>query len=127
MTAGRPSTYDPAYCARVIDLGKEGKSQVQIACSLEVDPATLRRWAEEHEEFRLALTRAKTAEQDWWEGVGQKALFADKFQAAVWSKSMSARFRDDYTERKELSGPEGGPIKTVTRIENVIVDPHVKD
>lgn len=30
-------------------------------------------------------------------------------------------------DRQEHSGPDGGPIKTVTRIENVIVDPHPKD
>lgn len=26
MPAGRPSDYDPAYCERVIELGREGKS-----------------------------------------------------------------------------------------------------
>ncbi len=124
MPAGRPSLYDPSYCERVIDLGKAGKSQVQIACALDVDPKTLRDWAEKHEEFSLALTRAKAHEQDWWETAGQQGLTADKFNSAVWSKSMSARFRDDYTERtkQEHSGPDGGPI-AVQRIERVIVDP----
>lgn len=112
MPAGRPSKYDPRHCERVVSLGKEGKSQVQIACDLGVDPKTLRDWAEAHEEFSLALTRAKAEEQSWWENAGQSGLFLDKFNAAVWKKSMEARFREDYTERRELTGKDGGAIAT---------------
>lgn len=110
---GRPSTYDPAYCERVVQLGKEGKSKTEIASALETCRASLDRWAEEHEEFRTAITRAKVEEQAWWEKVGREALYADKFQPAVWKKSMEARFRDDYTERRELGGTDGGPIKVM--------------
>lgn len=123
MPAGRPTKYDPAYCDRVIELGKEGKSQIQIACALNVDRTTMLGWARDHEEFQTALTRAKEYEQDWWEGVGQQALFADKFNSAVWSKSMSARFRHDYADKLTHSGDPESPIQAVTRIERVIVDP----
>lgn len=128
MPLGRPTLYLPEYCERVIELGKDGKSQVQIACALDVDPKTLRDWAAAHEEFSLALTRAKAHEQDWWETQGQKGLTADKFNSAVWSKSMSARFRDEYTERtkSEHSGPDGGPIP-IEKIERVIVRPSNPD
>ena len=51
---------------------------------------------------------------------------AEKFNALVWKTSMQARFRDDYTERKinEVSGPDGGAIKTesVTRIDTRDLD-----
>lgn len=118
---GRPSKYKPEYCATVEDLGKQGKSQEQIAACLDVDPATLRNWSDAEPDFLLALTRAKAFEQAWWEDVGQSALFADKFQAAVWSKSMSARFKDKYTEKlkQENTGPDGGPMRTVTEIKLV--------
>ena len=109
---GRTSKYDPAFCEAVVELGRQGKSQVQIACALDVDPKTLRDWRDAHEEFSLALTRAKAEEQNWWENAGQAGLSADKFNSAVWAKSMSSRFRDEYTERRELSGPDGGAIKT---------------
>ncbi len=124
MAGGRPSSYSPEYCSQVIELGRAGKSQVQIACHLEVDPKTLRDWAAAHDEFSLALTRAKAEEQNWWENIGQSSLTADKFNSAVWSKSMSARFREEYTERQkqELTGPEGGPVQ-VQRIERILVDP----
>jgi hypothetical protein len=109
---GRPSTYNPAYCKRVIELGKQGKSQVQIAVALDIPRSTMQSWADQHIEFSASLTRAKQCEQAWWEDIGQNGLTADKFNSAVWSKSMSARFRDDYTERRELAGVADRPIET---------------
>lgn len=123
MPAGRPTTYDPAYCDKVIELGKQGKSPVQIAVALEVPRTTMLSWAEDHEEFSTALTRAKELEQDWWENAGQNGLVTPGFNASVWSKSMQARFRDDYTERQEQThrGDANNPIGH--RVELVIVDP----
>lgn len=109
---GRPSKYDEAICQRVIDLGKEGKSLTQIAVALNVPKSTLQSWADQHIEFSAALTRAKQCEQAWWENAGQEGLRADKFNSAVWAKSMSARFREDYTERRELAGVADRPIET---------------
>jgi hypothetical protein len=118
---GRPSKYDPAYCDRVMELGSQGLSYEQISAQIGADRATMNRWADVHPEFRTALTRAKELEQAWWERVGQTALFADKFQAAVWSKSMSARFREKYTDKvsQEISGPNGGPQRHVFELEIV--------
>lgn len=111
-TGGRPTLYDPGFCERVIELGRQGKSLTQIAVSLGFSKATLLGWAEKHIEFSTALTRAKECEQAWWEDQGQSGMTADKFNSAVWSKSMSARFRDDYTERRELAGVADRPIET---------------
>lgn len=111
MPAGRPTKYDPAFCDRVIELGREGKSLTQISVALGYSKATLKGWADQHLEFSTALTRAKECEQAWWEDKGMVGLTADKFNSAVWSKSMSARFRDDYTERRELAGVPDQPLQ----------------
>ena len=97
---GRPSLYRPEYCEKVIELGREGCSPAEIASELDVDRVTLRNWAEEHADFSQALVRAKNHEQAWWEKTGKSGLFADRFNAAVWAKSVSARFKDDYCERQ---------------------------
>lgn len=115
MPGGRPSTYDPDYCSAVIELGRKGFSQVQIAVELEIPRSTMHSWAEQHEEFSAALTRAKECEQAWWEQQGMSGMVGDKFNAAVWKTSMQARFRDDYTERKEISGPDGKAIELETK------------
>lgn len=122
MPAGRPSTYDPAYCERVIELGKQGKSPTQIAVALGVPRTTMLSWGDQHEEFSTALTRAKEHEQDWWENAGQEALFADKFNSAVWSKSMSARFRHDYTDKLVHAGDADNPV-AISEVRYTIVDP----
>ena len=98
---GRPSLYRPEYCEKVIELGRQGCSPAEIASELDVDRATLGYWADQYQEFSAALTRAKTHEQAWWEKAGKSGMIADKFNAAVWTKSVTARFREDYTEKRD--------------------------
>lgn len=106
--AGRPSTYPETederqeLCERVIALGSEGKSPVQISAAIGVPRTTMDSWAEVHPDFSEALTRAKELEQVWWENQGQNALENKEFHANLWIKSMQARFRDDYTERRKV-------------------------
>jgi hypothetical protein len=122
MPAGRPSTYDPAYCEQVVELGKIGYSPAQMAAHFDVARETLNNWAEAHEEFLAALNRAKAHCQAWWESKGMDGLEKPGFNAAVWKKSVEARFRDDYTERQEQThkGDPNNPL--VHRVEMVIVD-----
>lgn len=105
MPAGRPSTYDADYhCKRVIELGKEGKSVAQMCADFDISRQTIDNWAAAHPEFLEAFTRAKVHAQSWWEDKAVSNLNSKDFNAAVWKKSMEARFREDYTERKEIDG-----------------------
>ncbi len=126
---GRPTDYKPEYCDLVIELGRQGKSVVQMACAIDVVRQTLHDWCKAHPDFLDAFTRAKQLSQDWWETQAQCGLTADKFNAQLWSRSMAARFPEDYQERKgvELSGPGGADIKTTTRIELVAATGPVLD
>jgi hypothetical protein len=99
---GRPSLYRPEYCSQVIELGKLGYSEVQISAELDVPRTTMRSWAEKHHEFSSALARAKELEQAFWEHMGMDNIKERQFQSSVWAKSMQARFRHDYTERREV-------------------------
>jgi hypothetical protein len=100
--AGRPSDYSESYCDRVIELGKLGKSKAQMCAEFDVSRQTIDNWAEAHPEFLEALTRAMAHCQSWWEDAGQSGMEKPGFNAAVWKKSMEARFREDYTERREV-------------------------
>ena len=110
---GRPSVYRPEMCQEVIEYGKLGLSLTQIACRLDVTRETIYSWCSEKTEFSDAIKRASQFAQDWWESKGQEGLVMPGFNASLWSKSMAARFPNDYMEsrRMELMGKDGGPIE----------------
>lgn len=118
MPAGRPTTYDPAFCDRVIQMGREGYSRAQMAYELDVAKDSLYEWAKVHPEFSDAITRATTHAQAWWERKGHDYLIespmGDRINPGLYSRSMAARFPDDWREKTatELSGPNGAPIAT---------------
>ncbi len=112
----RPSEYKPEYCDKIIELGGTGASVAEMAFELGCVKQTLFNWAGQHEEFLDAFTRAKLASQVWWERKGRAGMekSAQEFQSSVWSRSMAARFPDDWREtvRSEQTGKDGGPIET---------------
>lgn len=123
MPAGRPTDYLPEYCLRVVELGREGKSHAQIAAALDVSRMSLYRWAEAFPEFSDAITRARDLAQAWFEDCGQTGLVTPGFNASLWAKQVSCRFRDEYTDvqKRELTGKDGEPL--FSRIEVVAVEP----
>jgi hypothetical protein len=128
MAGGRPTDYDPSYCEDVITYGRIGKSLTWIATEIGVTRQTLHNWKDAHPEFLDALTRAKDLSQRWWEDKGQEGMEQQGFNASVWSRSMAARFPDDWREIKgaEISGPGGSPIP-VQEVRRTIVDPRHPD
>jgi Helix-turn-helix domain of resolvase len=128
---GRPSKYDPAFCERVIQLGKLGKSIEQIACELDVGTKTIYNWRDEHPEFLRALDMAREFEQNWWETIAQTHMIeekdAAKLNASIWSRSMAARFPKKYREstKQEITGADGAPL--LQGIEVSFVTPPKRD
>jgi hypothetical protein len=124
---GRPSDYDPSFCAKAIELGNKGKSLEQISGALGVTYRTLCRWRDEYEEFCHALEEAKIREMIWWEDHAQSYLVehkdGEKLNVGLWSRSMAARFPRKYSERikQELTGADGAPLKGV---EISFIDPN---
>ena len=115
---GRPSSYREEFCEIVEEMGREGKSVAQMAARLNVSKDTIYEWVKAHADFADSFTRARTFSQAWWEAKGQESIGDRNFNANLYKISMSARFRDDYTERKEITGADGGAVK----IESNIVD-----
>lgn len=115
MKRGRPTSYRPEYCETVIELGKAGKSFAQMASHFDVARSTIDQWGEDNPDFSEALKRAKAHAQCWWEDNGQKGLLIPGFNAAVWKKSVESRFREDYTDRREVDQHNTGEVtfKTV--------------
>lgn len=119
MPGGRPTDYDPAFCEKVVEWGALGKSIAWMAAELDVSRQSIYEWASVHPEFSDAIARAKEKAQKWWEDAGQANMLmapgAGTFNGSVWSRSMAARFPDDWREKTEtaLTGANGGPVQIV--------------
>lgn len=103
-SVGRPTDYDPSFCDRVVDLGREGYSKAMIAAELGVVRQTLDNWASRHPEFVDAITRAREFSLAWWERQGHKGIWSRDFNANAYRLQMLNRFPDDWRERVELRG-----------------------
>lgn len=117
MPGGRPTDYRPEYCALAVELGAQGKSLAQIGAACGVARVTLWQWAEKHPEFAAAIARARDLALAWWEEQAHIGMWESpegaRLNPQLWSRSMAARFPDDYRESKktEITGADGGPVK----------------
>jgi hypothetical protein len=111
---GRPTTFHPSYCNKVIQLGALGYSSYQISAEINVPRLTMMTWANQDNEngrfFSAALSRARELERAWWERRGQLGLEDRHFNAHLWVRTMACRWRQDYSDRVEVTGADGGPI-----------------
>jgi len=125
---GRPTSYDPSFCERVIELGRIGKSIEQIAANLGFSTRVLFDWRDKHPDFLHALEYAKELELDWWENIAQSMMVenkdSDKLNSSIWSRSMAARFPKKYREstKTEITGADGAPL--ITGINVTFVKPN---
>ena len=101
-SVGRPTDYDPSFCDRVVDFGREGYSKAMIAAELGVVRQTLENWASRHPEFLDAMTRAREFSLAWWELQGHKGIWSRDFNANAYRLQMLNRFPDDWRERQEV-------------------------
>lgn len=104
MPGGRPTEYSQEMTDKLYELADtlEGPSKVELALELGVAKQTLHNWSEQHDEFLDALTYAMEKSQLWWEAKGRENLEAQSFQSSMWSRSMAARFPDDWREKSEV-------------------------
>jgi transposase len=126
---GRPSKYDPAFCDRVEELGRQGASVLECALELGVCKQTLFNWQEEHPEFLDALTRARAHRQVWWERVHRKCAQSGEGNAASIQFGLKNIAPEDYADKVDLNhgGQADNPMRAVTRIELVGVRPDDDD
>jgi hypothetical protein len=108
----RPSEYREEYCEAVIEWGRDGKSKTWMAAQIGVSRDTIYEWCKRYPAFADALSYAKTCEQAKWEDLGQIGVNSIGFSATAWSRSMAARFPDDWREssKHEVTGMDGAPL-----------------
>ena len=130
MSGGRPTKYDPSFCETVIECGRDGMSIAEMAAEIGVTRQTLFNWCAERPEFLDAFTRAKDLSLAWWEAQSRVGLYnrdGVSLNASLWSRSMAARFPNEYTERKDLTSSDGSMTPTRIIIEAATSDDASKD
>ena len=114
---GRPTKYDPEICKKIPPLGKQGFSRWQIAATLNIGWRNLQNWEGAHDDFRAALEEARLYALAYWENLANthviEAPGGPKLNTGLWSRSMSARFPNEYRENSKIehTGPGGGAIQ----------------
>jgi hypothetical protein len=118
---GRPTTYDPSYCDRVIELGEQGKSKAQIAKAFGCSRKALYAWMKAHEEFAEAMEEAQFAALAWWEDLGMAGLkMGNKFNSSLFAYQMKNRFRTEYADKVDVA--HSGKVDNTTPEERELTD-----
>ena len=130
---GRPTAYKDQFCQEAASRYGEGATDIEVADALGIDVRTLYRWHHEHPEFRQASQLGKDAadarvERSLYNRAVGYSYDAVKIMqnngrpvvvpfrehvppdtgAAI--KWLSNRRPDEWRERMEHTGPNGGPI-----------------
>ncbi len=105
----RPSSFDPAYCDRVIECARRGGTLDTFAAQIRVNRSTLTRWAQDFEDFRTAIADAKTALAA---RLHSEAMDSNSGPAIAYRLKLLANFApEDYRDRTEVAhgGIAGAP------------------
>jgi hypothetical protein len=123
---GRPSKYEPEYCDLVVEHLSGGASLTSFAAEISVSRATINVWMDAHPEFLEATKIAKAKCAAWWEQVNRDNAQGGGGNATSCIFGLKNMAADDWKDRQqhEHSGPDGGPVTTVTRR---IIDPAKAD
>ena len=112
---GRPSTYDPQFCDEVINVGKEGGSNTEMAVTLGLSIDTFYRWIQQHEDFAEAVNLAEQLSMIWWEKAQRNGMMGKipGFNATAMIFGMKNRFPRHYRDIRtnEMTGFGGGAIQ----------------
>ena len=102
-------------CERIIDLGREGAGQCEMAADLDIHYSTFLAWQTEKPEFSDAVKQAVRLSQAWWEREGRKGTFGEYkgFNATSYIFQMKNRFSDDWRDKQDVE--HSGAIETTTK------------
>lgn len=144
MSMARPTLYKEEYAEQARKLCLLGSTDAELAEFFEVCEDTINEWKKTHEEFSVSIKKGKAqadanvADRLYQRAMGYehpevdirvidhqivqtsitKVYAPDPTAAIFWLKNRQrSKWRDKVDT--ELTGPNGGPVESVTRIELV--------
>lgn len=114
MPAGRPEI--PIDIGEVEELASRGLTEKQISDSLGISQDTLIKRKHKYSEFAEAIKRGQA------KGIGTiaNALYEQATSGQTAAAIFYLKNRANWSDKHEHTGPGGGPIKTETKILNVV-------
>lgn len=111
--------YLPEYCDVAFETLAQGHSITGLAGRIGVARATIYNWRDSFPDFNRACTEGQAAAVYWWEQRARESAMGGKGNPATIIFGLKNRAADDWRDRIEHTGAEGGAIETVSRIELV--------
>lgn len=96
---GRPHTYSPDMCEKIIKIGEEGGHVAEMCKAIGIRSRdTFYRWVREIDEFKEAYDTATLYSQAWYEKVMRAGALGQikGFNFNAMAMTMNNKFRDDY-------------------------------
>lgn len=127
MPAGRPSDFQESYGEEILSLMAAGLSLAAAAADLGIHRQRVYDWLKSHPEFADTIRLAQVKRQLFLE---RRLLTADAGPVVTSTIfALKNAGPEDWREKidHELTGANGGPIKTDNRFEIVLVPPDKDD
>jgi len=114
---GRPTDYTEDMPDKLLAALNDGKSVAQFARDIGVARSTVYYWAEHHPEFSDALTRGQEYSEAYWIDRLQEMMTNKEANAPLVKLYFANRFGWQDRTAQEVTGANGGPIKTEAKID----------
>ena len=103
------------------DLFKDGESLAEVCVELNICKDSFYKACQISADFSDAYKKGQEKSEAWWQKLGRAgAAGKHSIQPATWVFNMKNRF--GWVDKKEVSGPGGGPIKKDTTYKVEVVD-----
>lgn len=108
----KDNKYKKEYAVKLPGMFVNGEAVVEVCQELGISKQTFYVWLKKYPEFQEAYELGKEASEAWWMKLGRAGAAGKiQIQPATWVFNMKNRFK--WTDKTEVSGPDGMPITTI--------------
>jgi len=113
--------YKKEYVVQLPKMFENGEDVVEVCIQLGISTRTFYNWCNKYPDFKEAYAQGKEYSKAWWLKLGRAGAAGKvNIQSATWIFNMKNKFK--WTDKTEVSGPDGGPIETESKVKVYIPD-----